>query len=47
MDHVELTRSDAVCIEIGGTLHEIHGVEDTCEALILVVDTDQEEREMR
>lgn len=47
MEELELCQSDEVFIEINGVQHALHEVQDTSQGVILVVDTDQEEREMR
>jgi hypothetical protein len=36
-----------VFVEVNGVVHEIHEVQDTSQGAILIVDSDQEEREMR
>jgi len=36
-----------VVVEVNGVQHTITAADETSQALILVVDTDQEEREMR
>lgn len=47
MDDLELCRSDEVFVEVNGVVHPIHQVQDTSQGVILVVDTDEEERELR
>jgi hypothetical protein len=36
-----------VLIEINGVQHAIHDVEENSQAVVLIVDTDQEDRDMR
>lgn len=45
---LELCREDGeVLVEIGGTQHVIHSVQDTSQGPVLIVDIYKEEREMR
>jgi hypothetical protein len=47
MENAELSEAPEVLVEINGTVHAVHDVHDTASGLILIVDIDQEEREMR
>ena len=36
-----------VFVEINGVVHSIHGVNETSQGIMLIVDTDKEDEEMR
>ena len=39
--------NNEVLVEVNGVQHQIHEVQETSQGVILIVDKDQEEREMR
>jgi hypothetical protein len=47
MEDLELCPDMEVFVEVNGVAHSIHEVQDTSQGIILMVDTDREEREMR
>jgi hypothetical protein len=48
LDHLDLSDlSKEVLIEIHGVQHAVHVVEEGSQAVVLIVDTDQEDRDMR
>lgn len=44
---LDLCMENEVFVEMNGVVHKVHEVQDTSQGIILIVDTDQEEREMR
>lgn len=47
MEELECCPYAEVFVEVNGIVHKLHEVQDTSQGIILMVDTDQEEREMR
>jgi hypothetical protein len=47
MDELEQCLNTEVFVEVNGIVHRLHEVQDTSQGIILLVDTFQEEREMR
>lgn len=47
MRDLDLCMENGVFVEMNGVVHEVHEVQDTSQGVVLIVDTDQEEREMR
>jgi len=48
LNNLDLCREDGeVVVEIDGIQHPIHEIQDTSQGPVLIVDSDQEEREMR
>ena len=47
MEELEYCPDSEVFVEVNGIVHRLHEVQDTSQGIILMVDTNQEEREMR
>ncbi len=47
MYELECCPDGEVFVEVAGVMHQIHEVQDTSQGIILVTDSDQEERELR
>jgi mannose/fructose-specific phosphotransferase system component IIA len=47
MEELDLYPNTEVFVEVNGVVHRLHEVQDTSQGIILLVDTFQEEREMR
>ena len=48
MDELTFCNEDAILeVEINGVVHTIHDVIETSQGVQLIIDTDQEERDMR
>jgi hypothetical protein len=47
MEELDLCPDVEVFVEVNGISHRLHEVQDTSQGIVLLVDTFQEEREMR
>jgi quercetin dioxygenase-like cupin family protein len=47
MADLDLCMDGDVFVEVNGVVHEVHEVQDTSQGTILIVDPDQEDRDMR